>query len=124
MGVTKQEYDVTGPVEVEDGRRLTISWNRSDDPQQVAVLFSQANAIPPAEIPQIAHFVQHATAVTAPAGSANTSDSQTADKGGNDDDMGAELSEAGASNGQADVCEEAVKQKEAELQQHAMTLQD
>lgn len=37
-------FDFTFPVAVEDGRRLTISWNRADDPEQVAMLFLRSMA--------------------------------------------------------------------------------
>ena len=54
--------DFNFPVEVADGRRLTISWNRGDDPQQVALRFAQQHGgIGAAELPDIANFVQQAS---------------------------------------------------------------
>ncbi|CAE7210708.1 lub1 [Symbiodinium microadriaticum] len=54
--------DFNFPVEVADGRRLTISWNRGDNPQQVALDFAkQHGGIGAAELPDIAHFVQQAS---------------------------------------------------------------
>lgn len=49
------------PVEVGDGRRLVIDWNRGEDPQQVAVRFASQHGIMPDEIPQIVSFVKHAS---------------------------------------------------------------
>ncbi|CAK0909735.1 unnamed protein product [Prorocentrum cordatum] len=52
-------YDFSYPVEVADGRRLKISWNRGDDPQQVAVAFArQHGGIAADELPAIAQFLQ------------------------------------------------------------------
>jgi len=50
--------DFSYPVEVADGRRLTISWNRGDDPKQVALLFAQRNMIGADELPAIIDFIQ------------------------------------------------------------------
>merc|ERR1712032_1000719 len=55
--------DFTYPVEVADGRRLTISWNRGDDPQLVARSFAQQNMIGPDELPAIVDFVQQVSGV-------------------------------------------------------------
>ena len=53
--------DFNFPVEVADGRSLTISWNRGEDPQQVALNFArQHGGISAAELPDIANFVQQA----------------------------------------------------------------
>merc|ERR1712032_231556 len=68
--------------------------------------------------------VQHAMAVTASASSAAVNDVQTVGKGSNDDDMGAEPSKDGPMHGQVDAHDEELQQKEAQLQQQAMTLQD
>ncbi|CAE7671494.1 lub1 [Symbiodinium sp. CCMP2456] len=57
--------DFNFPVEVADGRRLTISWNRGDNPQQVALDFAkQHGGIGAAELPDIANFVQQASGPT------------------------------------------------------------
>jgi len=53
-------FDLSFPVEVEDGRRLVISWNQGDDPLQVANSFAHENYIPMDEIPTIIAFVEHA----------------------------------------------------------------
>jgi len=57
-------YDLTFPVEVEDGRRLTISWNREDVPEHVAETFAQAHNIPLPEVATIVAFVRHANVAT------------------------------------------------------------
>eukprot|EP00933_Yihiella_yeosuensis_P009311 TRINITY_DN11515_c1_g1_i1.p1 TRINITY_DN11515_c1_g1~~TRINITY_DN11515_c1_g1_i1.p1 ORF type:complete len:670 (+),score=139.43 TRINITY_DN11515_c1_g1_i1:82-2091(+) len=52
-------YDYSYPVEVADGRRLTISWNRGDDPQTVALNFARQNGgIAANELPDIVSFIQ------------------------------------------------------------------
>merc|ERR1711970_1461993 len=56
-------FDSTFPVVVEDGRRLTISWNREDDIEQVALQFANEHGIPPEELPTIKGFLDHATAM-------------------------------------------------------------
>mmetsp|Transcript_36491 Transcript_36491/g.100496 ORF Transcript_36491/g.100496 Transcript_36491/m.100496 type:complete len:665 (-) Transcript_36491:26-2020(-) len=51
--------DFTYPVEVADGRRLNISWNRGDDPQAVALAFArQHGGIGADELPDIVQFIQ------------------------------------------------------------------
>jgi hypothetical protein len=52
-------FDFTFPVVVEDGRKLTISWNVADDLAQVAVAFAKAHGIPAEEIPTIKAFLEH-----------------------------------------------------------------
>lgn len=51
--------DFNYPVEVADGRRLQISWNRGDDPQAVALAFArQHGGIAANELPDIVNFIQ------------------------------------------------------------------
>jgi len=57
-------FDFSFPVVVEDGRSLTISWNRVDDPDQVAELFVQQHNIPHDEVETIKAFLEHAAAVS------------------------------------------------------------
>jgi len=57
------EFDLSFPVEVEDGRRLVIKWNFEDDPEQVAAAFSLQHGFLPDEVPSIVKFVRHAAAV-------------------------------------------------------------
>merc|ERR1712072_39092 len=57
-------FDFTFPVVVEDGRRLTISWNREDDIEQVALQFANEHGISPEELPTIKGFVEHATCMS------------------------------------------------------------
>eukprot|EP00434_Breviolum_minutum_P020310 symbB.v1.2.017913.t1/scaffold1404.1/size168536/8 len=46
------------PVEVADGRRLTISWNRGENPQEVALNFArQHGGIAANELPDIVNFI-------------------------------------------------------------------
>jgi len=60
--------DFNFPVEVADGRRLTISWNRGEDPQAVALNFArQHGGIAADELPDIVAFVQQAGAGAAAA---------------------------------------------------------
>merc|ERR1719183_1864546 len=54
-------FDFTFPVVVEDGRCLTISWNRADDIEQVAACFANEHGIPLDELPTIKGFLEHAT---------------------------------------------------------------
>jgi len=69
----KSSFDMTFPVEVGDGRRLTLSWNHGDDAQRVAQMFAQQHGILPDEISTIEAFVQEACALqaAAPASSAD-----------------------------------------------------
>jgi len=57
------QFDMSFPVVVEDGRRLTISWNRPDDPQQVAESFAQQHGIMAVELDTIVAFVRQANAM-------------------------------------------------------------
>merc|ERR1712193_118639 len=59
---TQQEHvtRLKFPVEVGDGRQLTIEWDCGADPNQVAYSFAQAHGIQPDEIPTIVAFVEHA----------------------------------------------------------------
>eukprot|EP00971_Amphidinium_carterae_P057324 1133547-Amphidinium_carterae.1 len=52
------QSDFNYPVEVADGRRLTISWNRGEDPMQVAQRFASQHQIPINEVQDIAGFVR------------------------------------------------------------------
>merc|ERR1712039_590391 len=45
------------PVEVADGRRLTISWSQGENPQAVAQRFATENMIGGDELQDIANFV-------------------------------------------------------------------
>jgi len=56
--VTPPSFDFSFPVNVEDGRRLIISWNHGDEPQQVATSFTTEHGIPIEEVPTIVAFVQ------------------------------------------------------------------
>jgi len=57
---TEPHFDFTFPVVVQDGRRLTISWNRTDDLDQIATTFADAHDIIPEELPTIKAFLEHA----------------------------------------------------------------
>jgi len=67
-----QTFDMTFPVEVSDGRCLTISWNHGADCHHVARVFAEAHGILPDELPTIVQFesclsqfgIQHATAMS------------------------------------------------------------
>jgi len=65
-----QTAPLSYPVEVGDGRQLTISWNRDDSPEEVATKFAIENQIGAAELPSIIGFIQHANNVTAATASA------------------------------------------------------
>lgn len=54
--------DFSFPVELGDGRKLTISWNKSDSLEKVAVDFAAQHQIASDELPTIAGFMQHAMA--------------------------------------------------------------
>lgn len=56
--------DFTFPVEVGDGRRLTISWNRADNFEAVAQNFAAQHGLWPDEIPTIIAFLNAATFAT------------------------------------------------------------
>jgi len=56
--------DLTFPVIVEDGRRLTISWNKGDDLGEVAALFAEEHDIPPEELTTIKAFLAQATTMS------------------------------------------------------------
>eukprot|EP00931_Biecheleriopsis_adriatica_P007268 TRINITY_DN108575_c0_g1_i1.p1 TRINITY_DN108575_c0_g1~~TRINITY_DN108575_c0_g1_i1.p1 ORF type:complete len:654 (-),score=184.84 TRINITY_DN108575_c0_g1_i1:19-1980(-) len=59
--------DFNYPVEVADGRKLTISWNRGDNPQEVAVNFArQYGGIAANELPDIVNFIQQVSGGPAP----------------------------------------------------------
>jgi len=57
-------FDMTFPVEVGDGRCLSISWNHGDDPHCVAQGFADEHGICTDEISTIKAFVQQATALS------------------------------------------------------------
>eukprot|EP00927_Polykrikos_kofoidii_P040013 TRINITY_DN34289_c0_g1_i1.p1 TRINITY_DN34289_c0_g1~~TRINITY_DN34289_c0_g1_i1.p1 ORF type:complete len:653 (+),score=125.31 TRINITY_DN34289_c0_g1_i1:71-1960(+) len=60
-------FDFNYPVEVADGRRLTISWNRGDNPQEVAVAFARQNGgIAANELPDIVSFIAQVSGGPAP----------------------------------------------------------
>jgi len=61
-------------VEVEDGRSLCISWQRGDDPVDVARSFAKQHGIKDDELAEIMKFVQHAENMT----STNVSESSNA----------------------------------------------
>lgn len=66
-GGTSGSYDFNYPVEVADGRRLTISWNRGDDPQEVALAFARRNGgIAANELPDIVNFIAQVSGGPAP----------------------------------------------------------
>eukprot|EP00440_Ansanella_granifera_P035789 gb/GFBE01038823.1/.p1 GENE.gb/GFBE01038823.1/~~gb/GFBE01038823.1/.p1 ORF type:complete len:205 (+),score=49.06 gb/GFBE01038823.1/:1-615(+) len=59
--------DFNYPVEVADGRKLTISWNRGDNPQEVALNFARQNGgIAANELPDIVNFIQQVSGGPAP----------------------------------------------------------
>jgi len=60
-GADETYFDFTFPVVVEDGRQLTISWNKVDDIDQVAMCFANVHGIPLEELPTIKGFLEHAT---------------------------------------------------------------
>jgi len=62
-GADEVHFDFTFPVVIEDGRRLTISWNRADNIERVAERFANEHGIPPEELPTIKGFLDHATAM-------------------------------------------------------------
>lgn len=71
-------FDFSFPVEVEDGRRLVISWNQGDEPLQVAASFVREHGIPIEEIPTIISFVEQAVKLSqAKAGAEEESRSAT-----------------------------------------------
>lgn len=60
--------DFNYPVEVADGRRLTISWNRGENPQEVALNFArQHGGIAANELPDIVNFISQVSGSAAPA---------------------------------------------------------
>eukprot|EP00747_Dinoflagellata_sp_TGD_P214943 gnl/TRDRNA2_/TRDRNA2_87738_c2_seq1.p1 gnl/TRDRNA2_/TRDRNA2_87738_c2~~gnl/TRDRNA2_/TRDRNA2_87738_c2_seq1.p1 ORF type:complete len:174 (-),score=48.60 gnl/TRDRNA2_/TRDRNA2_87738_c2_seq1:59-580(-) len=59
--------DFNFPVEVADGRRLQISWNRGEDPQAVAMAFARQYGIGAHEIPDIVNFIAQVSGGPAPA---------------------------------------------------------
>lgn len=65
-----QTAPLSYPVELGDGRKLTISWNRDESPEEVAAKFATENQIGADELPSIIGFVQHANHVTAATASA------------------------------------------------------
>lgn len=58
-----QKFDMSFPVVVEDGRRLTIEWNSADEPQKVAQSFALDHGIAADELSSILAFVQKANAM-------------------------------------------------------------
>merc|ERR1712190_35766 len=55
------------PVEVADGRRLTISWSQGENPMAVAQRFATENMIGGDELQDIANFVAQASGMPPPA---------------------------------------------------------
>mmetsp|Transcript_129839 Transcript_129839/g.315391 ORF Transcript_129839/g.315391 Transcript_129839/m.315391 type:complete len:609 (+) Transcript_129839:67-1893(+) len=68
-----QGPSLTFPVEVADGRRLTISWSIGEAPDQVAVRFAAQHGIAENELPEIANFVRQAEAAVAGEGTPEAS---------------------------------------------------
>lgn len=56
-------FDLTFPVEVEDGRRMEIGWNRGDDLEQVALSFAEQHGILPHELEVIIAFLIDASSI-------------------------------------------------------------
>lgn len=56
--------DLAFPVIVEDGRRLTISWNKGDDLETVAALFAEEHGIRAEELATIKAFLAQATSMS------------------------------------------------------------
>jgi len=50
-------FEMVGPVELEDGRRLTIEWNKCDAPKDVAQKFALTHCIASDELPTIEAFL-------------------------------------------------------------------
>lgn len=74
MPAAQAATDFNFPVEVGDGRKLTISWNRAELPEQVATQFAAQHGIHPSEVSDIVAFIQSAAAVS---GVASPPNSQT-----------------------------------------------
>ena len=53
-------FDFTFPVELGDGPALTISWNRGEDPDEVALRFCAAHSVSIDQRGDVADFVRHA----------------------------------------------------------------
>ena len=64
-------------MEVEDGRRLTIAWNRADDLEEVAQRFALEHRLPSDEVPTITAFLQHVTAMPSASGRNETTTATT-----------------------------------------------
>mmetsp|Transcript_7416 Transcript_7416/g.17557 ORF Transcript_7416/g.17557 Transcript_7416/m.17557 type:complete len:629 (+) Transcript_7416:43-1929(+) len=58
---------ISHPVEVADGRRLTITWTQGEDPMTVARRFAAQHMIGMDELPVIANFVAQVQGSAAPA---------------------------------------------------------
>merc|ERR1719316_1726978 len=50
-------FDLSFPVQVEDGRQLVLQWNMSDEPSMVAEDFAKNHGIPDDELPTIVAFI-------------------------------------------------------------------
>jgi len=57
-----EHADLSFPVMVNNGRLLTLSWSRGDDPQQVAQAFALRHGILAQELPTILAFMDSVTA--------------------------------------------------------------
>eukprot|EP00668_Euglena_longa_P029892 GGOE01037272.1.p1 GENE.GGOE01037272.1~~GGOE01037272.1.p1 ORF type:complete len:670 (-),score=161.46 GGOE01037272.1:148-2136(-) len=55
---SQRSFDFTYPVEVADGRRLQLQWNRVDHAPTVAMAFALQHGIPSEELPDIIAFIQ------------------------------------------------------------------
>jgi len=59
-------FDLSFPVEVEDGRQLLIQWNHGDAPLAAAETFAALHHISADELPTIIAFIEHANSLQAP----------------------------------------------------------
>jgi len=62
----KTSFDLSFPVEVADGRQLTINWNFDDQPEDVAKQFVLKHEIPLKEIPSIWNFIHQINSISIP----------------------------------------------------------
>jgi hypothetical protein len=58
------------PVEVQDGRKLTIAWTEGEDPMTVAQRFAAENMIPSYELQDIVNFIHQAQGIPPPTAAA------------------------------------------------------
>jgi hypothetical protein len=106
MAVSEPSFDHAYPVVVEDGRRLAIAWNKTDDLDGVAKRFALEHGIMEAEVPTIQAFLSQATTmVIADARQADTwPDEEVVGKPGNNvNEVLTQVQEMGFCVGDGDV---------------------